>query len=681
MSTNCFCHFNGYEVKDANARANIETLTSEQNLLTTRVDNLTANSGESTEGNAELIDIRVDHEGITHDTAGNSVRDNTSHVAKPIVSIARALSGGETFDTLTSDNGLYSFQCTPSGNKSYVGLTIGINKTQAQLGNVIVKVNGAIPGACLLSRVEGNWSNPDTYIIGEYKDNYFTFNVDEKDLGTNNLYILLDYSNKLSAMATFSGSVVIYNIPNSENVNMTAVALHSLTTEPINYAEKSTNSTYSINSGTIPTNTLDPLTKSASNNDGTATFDGVDTYTVTKVYREDSTGVSYTIFSVKITDVVNNLSGIIVDKSSKLNNLYITSSINSWSSIITTLNNGFNSISNIDFSQYSNVYITGGIYGHVTEETQIGTVKIKLISNGEIFATDVIYDNNVVDFSLIPKYKDEIVCWGDSLTAGGGWTSTLQTLSGKTVINAGTGGENVYTITSRQGADVMMINNITIPDDTSPVTIATYSEGIPTYFGNKATPLLQGGSSHINPVTVNGVECTLSWTGSNYADTSGVWTLKRNTSGEGIVIDRPTAIVTKADRENNGPYLMIIYMGQNGGYTDNAELIQKHKLMIDHANAKHTIILGLSSGSSISRADYENAMRNEFGRYFISLREYLSTYGLEDAGLTPTEEDITAMSSGTVPPQLLSDSVHYTSACKTVIGNMIYKRCRELNIF
>lgn len=274
-----------------------------------------------------------------------------------------------------------------------------------------------------------------------------------------------------------------------------------------------------------------------------------------------------------------------------------------------------------------------------------------------------------------------ITCWGDSLTAQGGWTDTLAELSGMTVYNAGTGGENVRTITARQGADVIMVNDITIPADVEPITIATYASPLTTAFGFNATPLLQGGA-HVNPVKLGDIEGTLAWTGSSYSDTSGTWTFTRSEAGDEVVIDRPTALTTAYDREKNSPYLMIIFMGQNGGYnSDNEELVNLHRLMIDHANAKHVIVLGLSSGSASSRADYESAMRKAFGRYFISLREYLSQYGLDDAGLTPTEADTTAMESGTVPPQLLADSVHYTAATKTVIGNLIYKRCCELGIF
>ena len=274
-----------------------------------------------------------------------------------------------------------------------------------------------------------------------------------------------------------------------------------------------------------------------------------------------------------------------------------------------------------------------------------------------------------------------ITCWGDSLTAQGGWTTKLSELSGRELYNAGTGGENANTITARQGADVMMVNDITIPADKTPVLIANYSTGIRTEFNKIAKPLLQGGSNHVNPVTIAGVEGTLNWTGSAYNDTSGTWTFTRSVAGDEVVINRPTAIVTAYDRTRNNPYLMTIFMGQNGGYDDISELINKHKLMIEHSNAKNVIVLGLSSGTAEGRAEYESEMKKAFGRYFISLRDYLSKYGLADAGLTPTEADTTAMNEGSVPPQLLADSVHYTSACKTVIGNMLYKKCKDLNIF
>mgnify|MGYP000066421902 CR=1 FL=1 len=303
--------------------------------------------------------------------------------------------------------------------------------------------------------------------------------------------------------------------------------------------------------------------------------------------------------------------------------------------------------------------------------------KINKTNNTTFFQTDGV-------MQTIPNSNSSyITAWGDSLTAQGGWTTTLSTLSGLPIFNGATGGENARTIVSRQGADVMIINNITIPATPTPVLIADrdVDTGINTQFGYKSLPLLQGGTNHVNPCNIGGINGTLSWTGSDFSDMTGDWVFTRLEPGTALAINRPTAIKTNYDINKNNPYLQVIFIGQNGGYTDDTDLIRQHRLMIEHARANHTIVLGLSSGTSTTRANYESVMLNEFGRYFISLRQYLVTYGLSDSLLTPTTSDTNAQAIGQVPPQLLSDAVHYTTTTRTVIGNMIYKKCQDLNIF
>ena len=294
-----------------------------------------------------------------------------------------------------------------------------------------------------------------------------------------------------------------------------------------------------------------------------------------------------------------------------------------------------------------------------------------------------------------------ITCWGDSLTAMGGWTQKLQELSGIPVYNGGTGGEDSKCIMARQGGDVMIVDGITIPATTTAVTIASRAtdSGISTELGNKVTPLFQA-SAHINPVMLGDIKGTLAWTGSSGADQNGTWTFTRATAGEEIVIDRPTAIKTNFDIVHNGKNeLMIIYMGANGGWNDVANLIHQHKLMIDHFKGKEYVVLGLSTGTAASSADYEVAMKEAFGRRFISLREYLahpiyengeivSCYGLADQNLTPSTKEyagvtynsLDEIAVGTVPHQLLIDGIHYTEGTRQIIGKMLYKKIKELNI-
>lgn len=85
----CFCHFNGYEVKDAAARksivktdsdlrdeiARLETEMRNSDVVTNaRIDTFTALPQDATVNDAELADIRVAHDGVKYPTAGEAVR-------------------------------------------------------------------------------------------------------------------------------------------------------------------------------------------------------------------------------------------------------------------------------------------------------------------------------------------------------------------------------------------------------------------------------------------------------------------------------------------------------------------------------------------------------------------------------------------------------------------------------
>lgn len=86
----CFCHFNGLEVKDATARRTNAEHAEQIEQLDSRVNNLTANNGEQTEGNAELIDIRVGADGATYATAGEAVRTQFANVKSDLSDVNEA---------------------------------------------------------------------------------------------------------------------------------------------------------------------------------------------------------------------------------------------------------------------------------------------------------------------------------------------------------------------------------------------------------------------------------------------------------------------------------------------------------------------------------------------------------------------------------------------------------------
>ena len=329
--------------------------------------------------------------------------------------------------------------------------------------------------------------------------------------------------------------------------------------------------------------------------------------------------------------------------------------------------------------------------------------------------------NNTIIANVVSPNK-YITCWGDGFanTGNNSWLNELQKLTYMSIYS-NDGCDDSATICAIQGADAMVLNNITIPaSDQVYIASRLTDTGITTVSGKKVTPAMY--NTNINPCKINNIYCNLYWTGSG--DNEG-WIIKRaNPSDEDVIIDRPSIIETNLDMNYNSPYLMIISMGekidQSGShseYTNLDELVNQHKMIIQHANAEHYIIIGYSTGSAVSQSEYETRMKKEFGRYFISLREYLSTAIYEDNeivscyGIADQDADISMdyksgsneftvkeeIERGIVPHPLfviknieytlynnetiITKIPGYTDGTNTVIANLIYKRCKELNIF
>ena len=664
----CFCHFNGYEVKDANARKRLSATEEKTSVLESRMNVFSSLPEGSTSGDAELQDIRVGWDGTQYESAGTAVRKQVSNIS-PIINdgFKKIIESGHS-DSLeiSQDSGKFSLEYNRPENAtpSYAGASVALMKNVAKLAGrriIVIFDSDLVAGlnSVMLIKSATSWGEGYVNFTKEANEYYLDVTEDVADkLGNGNLHIAFNINHTSKHVRFSCTPYIISGDHTKSNMAHTAYYAHHINPD-VRVAKSELAETAGY---TYIKNLMKSVVYNA--NDSVT----IEKNVMTLISEGSTVSGAFIMGCVSLKDVKGKLKKIIIE--GKVPNTLVLSRVNyNWSDKIATLTTGINDVSGLGLENENAVYL---MFGHYGGNAGRWDVRYYLITeDNEVIATK---------FLDAPVANDDIVCWGDSLTALAGWTSRLATLTGRTVHNAGTGGENARTIMARQGADVMIVNNITIPADTTAVQIATYSNPIKTAFGHNATPLLQGGA-HVNPVNIGGVEGTLKWTGASHSDTSGTWTFTRSKAGDAVTIDRPTAIVTMADRKWNDPHLMIIFMGQNGGYNSNAELVQMHRLMMAHAKAKHTVVLGLSTGTADSRGAYETAMREAFGRYFISLREYLSAYGLADAGLTPTDADTAAMEKGQVPPQLLADGVHYTSACKTVIGNMLYKKCCELGIF
>jgi len=91
MSDKCFCHLNGFEVKDAKARQSIESLNNttsgiseDVTVLENRMNTFTALPEGTTTADSEMIDGRIDYKGKTHANIGTHIRNVTEAIDSKI---------------------------------------------------------------------------------------------------------------------------------------------------------------------------------------------------------------------------------------------------------------------------------------------------------------------------------------------------------------------------------------------------------------------------------------------------------------------------------------------------------------------------------------------------------------------------------------------------------------------
>jgi len=277
-----------------------------------------------------------------------------------------------------------------------------------------------------------------------------------------------------------------------------------------------------------------------------------------------------------------------------------------------------------------------------------------------------------------------IVAWGDSLTEGGGgngvtFPNVLQGLISESkldipVENMGVAGEDTNTILGRVESVPFVVGSFTIPEDTSEVEIWLTSSN-----GNAVWPLRQG--DKMNPVIINGVEGTIRIEQDSVDSADFTYYFQRTSAGESVEVEEETVVETIGSSSFDN-YIPIIFIGTNGGYDDEEDLITQINTIRDMGkyNEKY-IVLGLTTGNAESNEYLESLMEEEFGERYINLREYLVENGLELAGLEATEADLDAISEGSIPPSLLSDEVQFNAQGYTIIGQAIYERMNELGDF
>jgi len=298
--------------------------------------------------------------------------------------------------------------------------------------------------------------------------------------------------------------------------------------------------------------------------------------------------------------------------------------------------------------------------------------------------------------AVLAQYLPGIVCWGDSLTAGTGgegitYPLTLERLIEERllsknhcdvgtvpVVNMGVGGEDTRTILGRNGAVPFTVKkDFVIPAGTEPAELLI--EG--------GSPLRQGAAG-MESVEIGGIWGTVSIEQESYTAPAYRYYFARHKAGEEKPVPAGTPIISSGSMQYSD-YVAVVFIGENGGYTDSAELIRQQKAIIGRQRANHDrfIIVGSHTGTAEERAESEAAMEAEYGDKYINLRKYMSEDGIDDVnellgvGMKATARDRQMMGQGMTPESLLFDTVHFNQYGYALIGHLIYERMEESGYF
>ncbi len=318
------------------------------------------------------------------------------------------------------------------------------------------------------------------------------------------------------------------------------------------------------------------------------------------------------------------------------------------------------------------------------------------------------------DMQTVAEYLPGIVCWGDSTTLGSSgnisypavlkvyldtyfcdiydFRSTVENAEDYArlkwddykvsvpVVNMGGGKENSYTVLGRSGAvPFTLAAEVTVPAGTEPVEIKLKSQG------KQDVNPLTGGDAGINPVTVGGIEGTLSINSSAYY---AKYFFTRSAAGKETVLPAETVVHTAAT-DLYRDYIHIVYLGTFGSFTDPEDLVTQVKALLARQaqNPDRFLVLGPCSinGSfnSYTLNNIDTAMMQAFGSRYVNVRKYLMEDGLADAGMTATKDDLTRISGGGVPKSFVSsaDSSELNGKAYTLIGKLVYSRMETLGYF
>ncbi|MFT3982803.1 MAG: hypothetical protein QM697_02755 [Lachnospiraceae bacterium] len=266
-----------------------------------------------------------------------------------------------------------------------------------------------------------------------------------------------------------------------------------------------------------------------------------------------------------------------------------------------------------------------------------------------------------------------IVCWGDSLTEsidGKAYPDFLRKLTQTEVVNYGVRAETAKAIAIREGAVPIFVGACVISEEAVPVAVeVTSGDG-------SGIQLLKNGSAGVNPCYIGGIAGTLSYDGS-----AGRYYFTRASKGEAVRIEAGSRLTTDGMVSRRKGDVLIIFSGTNDGPDASSiyDIIEVQRAMLDYADCKKYVIIGLTCKKVMPEIEEVNKiLAKEYGEHFLDIRSYLLSYGLAEAGLTPTAQDRADLKNGEIPSSLRKDYVHGNTYFYEILAGQVYRKLEYL---
>lgn len=277
-------------------------------------------------------------------------------------------------------------------------------------------------------------------------------------------------------------------------------------------------------------------------------------------------------------------------------------------------------------------------------------------------------------------------------------------------LNGGVGGETSWMIASRQGAMSIKVEPMTIP--AGKVATRVYLKGMEQdYFynvdnkkwtyseGNLSYNFAVDGNALVNPCYIDGIEGILSRTkllsgtpdpetGETVQGDVYAYYFTRSYAGEPYTFTTPKTLITNADK-NYRDAINVIWMGQNdaplheGKYITQIGCEDRVKAMIDNLTHDNYIVMDLPSGDNSGSAERVQSFNQKFGKHYLNIREYICKYGLVianelGANITLNEENKSDINIGKIPSCFRIDGVHGNYWYYQIVARAVYEKGQDL---